>query len=197
MSNYQNHKKEMIKLIQRYHRDQFLGTDKTTPYWQHCYRANQILEVVFQVDKQSISKRKKDILIATIGHDLYEDTSIDHNKVIEQFGIGVHNLIQQVTNEIDDQHLKEFIKKLSQASDDALIIKMADAIENNLSVSYTMKPEKKRWAKEFYLPIANANYKLLINKKFKYYKEATTKLKELLEVSFQILLLNNKANDKS
>lgn len=97
-----------------------------TPYINHPLRVADILQKI-GADTET--------LVAAILHDVLEDTKAKHFQLRLKFGAKVANLVKEVT---DDKSQSKYFRKLRQVekveqgilSEEAMLIKMADKIDN-------------------------------------------------------------------
>jgi (p)ppGpp synthase/HD superfamily hydrolase len=95
-------------------------------YVQHCIRVSKTV---------SFFTGNENVIIAALLHDTLEDTETTFDELNAEFGAEVANLVLSVTND-EEKMLKmggkrEYMaKKITTLSDDALIIKMADRLDN-------------------------------------------------------------------
>jgi hypothetical protein len=71
---------------------------------------------------------------ACLMHDLLEDTNVTYDMIKQKFGIEIANLVKELTSN-DEEVLKQgkanyLLYKMSRMSDDALIIKLCDRLQN-------------------------------------------------------------------
>lgn len=130
----------MLELVQKMH-----ATSPTrngslkTPYWLHCQNVAGILEDALGERRDVEPTVVEDLYLAALGHDLYEDTQVERTHVAEVCGPRVHSLILGMTNEVSDQDLAQYLYKLRTASDEVLLIKYADFIDNAQSLAANRK----------------------------------------------------------
>lgn len=76
---------KMRRIVERYHEGQYRNNDKSSPYRFHCEAVALLVhEVLVQTDEYD--KSADDIILAALGHDLYEDTSVDRKLIRQEFG---------------------------------------------------------------------------------------------------------------
>jgi (p)ppGpp synthase/HD superfamily hydrolase len=97
---------------------------------------NHFLEVYSFLEKD-FNIKEENILIAGLLHDILEDTNTTQEEIIKTFGLGVLNLILEVSHFKDWRDLKrpemtkqdlmtEYYEHIRKISDEAKLIKMAD-----------------------------------------------------------------------
>lgn len=180
----------MLRLAQNYHAKQSRNNSRI-PYWYHCL---SVAEIVFNALEQSQeiknNKLLSTIICGAIGHDLFEDTTVEKKLISKQFGKEVEKLILYLTNEEDDAHRKEYMKKIKNSPEEALLIKYADLIENTISCAYGIHDLGVDWIKNFYIPIKNDTQKILALRKFVLYPKTATLLREQFAFAEERLISN-------
>ncbi len=95
-------------------------------YVEHCKR------VAYTV---SMHTEKLDVVIAALLHDTLEDTPTVLEELVTEFGVEVANLVYALTN--DTEEMKRvggkrayLAHKINTLSPDALLIKLADRVDN-------------------------------------------------------------------
>jgi hypothetical protein len=67
------------------------------------------------------------MILAALGHDLYEDSGIDRAQVATDFGSDVDLLIEAVT----ERHgVAEFVERVVSGPEEARLIKLCDGVDN-------------------------------------------------------------------
>ena len=138
---------EMRRVIRRGHADQFRNRGKV-PYWQHCESVAEILEWGLQAHPEELPDpdTRTSMVLAALGHDLYEDTSVGPDEIRATFGDRVSRLISELSNEVSDADRGDYIAKLSTISEEARLIKLSDSIENATSGAYAIHDMGAEWA---------------------------------------------------
>lgn len=90
------------------------------------------------------SKEIEDLVCASILHDVIEDTTGTYDEILENFGVLVASLVQELTSNPEGIKIhgknKYLIQKMSNMSSWALVIKLADRLSNildNPTTKYT------------------------------------------------------------
>ncbi|HVW82747.1 MAG TPA: HD domain-containing protein [Candidatus Paceibacterota bacterium] len=124
-----NHTPEIKKAIQfaaRKHHDQMRLEAEPLPYITHLISAALLVAEDGDVPDE--------VVIATLLHDTLEDTQTNEEELARAFGSQVLALVKTVTEpkEIEDwkERKKRYLAQLTLGSDDALLISMADKIDN-------------------------------------------------------------------
>ncbi len=132
---------QAIELATRAHRHQ-VRKDGCTPYVGHVLRVGWCLEHLFGV-------RDPEVLAAGVLHDVIEDTTVDYDDLIQQFGPRVAQLVAALTK---DKRLPEaereaqYHRQLAQAPAEAWLIKLADLHENLSDLGSLPVQERRRIA---------------------------------------------------
>jgi len=183
--NLQKYEK-MRGVVKQYHKGQYRNKDKDSPYRLHCEAVALLIKEVL-VQTGEYDDNADDIVLAALGHDLYEDTSIDREFIRQGFGTYVDELIFQLTNEEDDQHRDKYMQKIHLASNEAVLIKLADMIENMNSVFYNRGVLGQEWVDTFFLPIMNDYLPHLRDKEFTNYTQTGNSLLAYMKASYSTL----------
>jgi len=100
--------------------------DGITPYFAHVTRVTMITRHLFNVTD-------KEVLTATLLHDVIEDTNTDHDEIAEIFGQRVAKYVILLTkNKMLSKDLREmdYEQRLRTAPEAVQIAKLADAFDN-------------------------------------------------------------------
>lgn len=133
------------------HEGQFRA-DGVEPYFNHVYRVFKRLLVLFDiVDHPMVGLvdnpydkyqqfTEEDILCAALLHDIIEDTKYDAEDINKEFGYNVETLVIWLTNDDDmklnrKQRINEREKKYYDMPNAAKLIKLADRIDNVISIN--------------------------------------------------------------
>lgn len=146
------------------HEGQFRA-DGVEPYFNHVYRVFKRLLVLFEtVDNSMIGLvdtpydkcqqfSEEDILCAALLHDVIEDTKYDAEDINKEFGYNVETLVVWLTND-DDMKLNRKARidkreeKYCQMPNAAKVIKLADRIDNILSIDNKNESFKEKYLYE-------------------------------------------------
>jgi guanosine-3',5'-bis(diphosphate) 3'-pyrophosphohydrolase len=107
------------------HRYQTL-TDGQTPYFSHVVRVTFILRDLFDIDDQ-------DIIVATVLHDVVEDTGTSLDEIDQLFGRTIAYYVEALTkNEVLPKRRREleYDERLFNAPEIVQIAKLADMYDN-------------------------------------------------------------------
>ena len=109
----------------RAHQGQF-RKDGKTPYVAHVFRVCMITSFVFGIDDPKV-------LATALLHDTIEDTTIDRDDLIEEFGDDVARWVADLSKDMrmqDDEREAAYIKTVSEAEWPVVICKLADIYDN-------------------------------------------------------------------
>ena len=127
----------MLELVKERHAHQTRNGKAETEYWKHCKGAADILEeAITEQSDMTESPVVENVYLAALGHDLYEDgkPEVKPEDIAVDYGQEVADLIAEVTNRKDDEHRDDYLEQLRTASDEAILIKYADQIDNAESI---------------------------------------------------------------
>lgn len=181
-----NRLSHMLSIIQTYHAHQ-TRNGGTLPYWVHCKNVGDRLQAVLSKTKEGSAKERWATVFAGYGHDLYEDTTMTRQTIVDAFGQDVDDLIWQVTKPGEDGETALFVSKLGEASERAALIKLADIEENITSSTVGLLLNGVSWTTEFLVPVVNAQWEFLKDKKFYQFPEAAQIFKNDIEQAWQTL----------
>ncbi len=177
----------MLKVVQMYHGDQYRDATEKIPYWHHCYGvATLLLEYINQAGEVPADICET-MILAALGHDLYEDTDIPRAEILNKFGPVVDEYIFALTNEQSDADRAQYIEKLANDCDEVILIKMADMLDNLTSVYGSIVTLGKPWLKDYFLPIMEDTIVVVNNHQFDKYHQTSVTLKTAVNTSLSLL----------
>ena len=177
----------MEDLVKKYHNSQYRNKNKV-PYVEHLIGVKSILSSVLEITGECTDEvLLKDMLDAALGHDLIEDTSVSIDEITNVGNERVLHLIEELSNPVDDAHTDEYMKQLSNASEEARIIKYCDLLENTTSVCYGLQDLGIGWFSNFYEPILKRTTDNLANTEFINYPKTANLLRSALKMSTSLL----------
>jgi len=114
------------------------------PYIIHPIRMTSILRAAGFTEFED-----EDILIATLFHDLLEDTNTSIDEIALQFGNKVASIVKELTKP-DQINKNEWLKSFDKMSKEAKLIKMVDRIDNllDMDTDYWSIEKQKRYAEQ-------------------------------------------------
>jgi len=126
---------------------------------EHCYNEKPLILHSIRVGlKLMEQKEAKEVVIAGFLHDLIEDTDCKIEEIKEEFGEKVAMIVAACTFDRNIKDYKErwqkLITNLKQAGRDALVIKLADQMENLPYYMLISDKEKKQgvmWKHKFFI----------------------------------------------
>ena len=150
---------DMLAYVKKHHAGQVRNKEHPLPYWTHCYGVATItaryLEQYLPDDDHT------NIVLAALGHDLYEDTDATREEVRKQYGEQVDDLIFGLTNEHSDADRAAYMEKMMASPEAVIIVKMADMIENMQSVYYNIDILGTSFLDTFFMPIMDDSMKVI------------------------------------
>lgn len=176
MSSPDEKLREMSELIQREHGDQTRNAGRT-PYWMHCETVSETLSRLL-AETGETTEDSLDILLAAKGHDLYEDTRVDPEKIRQKFGERVHSLIDGMTNRGGDTERAAYVEYMKTAPEEIRLIKLSDLLDNYRSGATALTPGGlgTEWVKGYLLPILDEMWPAVKNTSFMRYPKTAEKL---------------------
>lgn len=136
---------------------EFQTRNDGTPYFYHCTRTARIL-----LDELSVFDT--DILIASLLHDVLEDSATVTRGVLEfNFGSYVAYMVETLTKDLERARLDpeavdiEHAELLAKASEDCLMIKLAARLDNVRCLAFNLKRNPLVYLRntlERYVPLA-------------------------------------------
>jgi (p)ppGpp synthase/HD superfamily hydrolase len=124
-----------IYWAKKYHGDQKRKSGE--PYYSHP------LEVAYMVSGYNL---KTDVIVASILHDIIEDTEVTAGMILDNFSWRIAEMVDRLTRDRPDGSklsIKEILDRAYQSEDEeVLIIKLFDRLHNVQTLD-AMKPDKK------------------------------------------------------
>ena len=177
----------MENLVKEYHKTQYRNKDKV-PYIEHLIGVRSILSSVLEITGECTDEALlKDMLDSALGHDLIEDTEVSKDEIVKIADERVLHFIEELSNPVDDAHTDEYMRQLSEASEEARIIKYCDLLENTTSVCYGLQDLGVDWFHGFYEPILKNTTDNLADTEFIKYPNTAELLRSMLEVSTKLV----------
>jgi hypothetical protein len=94
---------------------------------EHCVNVMEQLKDALVRESVSCAEQRP-MLLAALGHDLYEDSKIPPGKIIEEYGPDVHQLIQTLTEGPEGVHA--YVDQVASGPEESRLIKLCDGIDN-------------------------------------------------------------------
>jgi hypothetical protein len=157
-----------------------------TPYWQHCENVALTLQKLFKKYKEGTFEEQTNTILAAYGHDLYEDTWTEREEIVLLFGIEVDLLIESVTNRFGDEDIQSFCQSFSKLSEAALLIKLADLLDNLESSrdGYQLGYLDRGWMTSFLQPIIETQWQTLQSMHFTTFCFTALSLRQQVDKAF-------------
>ena len=188
-----NDYQQLVQLIKKSHAHQ-TRNGGNVPYWIRCDRASKLLEHALGQTKEGSSRENRAIILAGLGHDLYEDTKVTRKYIAQKFGAKVDSLIFEMTNMYGDHEIRKYCEKLKTTSEAALLIKLSDLIDNMTGGAYAIHENGRAWTKEFLWAIVHQQWLTVSKIKFSQFPKTASYLKSLASFghhSLQIAIENH------
>jgi hypothetical protein len=94
---------------------------------EHCVNVADLLVRALDLEPAPVAARH-DMVLAALGHDLYEDSDIERADVARDFGNQVDKLIQALTEEKDG--VGPYVERVAAGPEEARLIKLCDGADN-------------------------------------------------------------------
>ncbi len=152
---------DMLAYVKKYHAGQVRNKEHPLPYWTHCYGVASVTK--HYLEHYLPSTDHTDVVLAALGHDLYEDTEAPRNEVRQLYGARVDELIFGLTNEHSDADRAAYMEKMLVSPEAVIVIKMADMIENMQSVYYNIDILGTAFLDTYFMPIMDDSMRVITN----------------------------------
>jgi len=135
------------------HEGQYRKFGKKLPYFSHPEKVAKI--IISLSDKLKDSKKLVYLIVAAYLHDVVEDSDYTINDIEKLFGHFVAQLVNELTSDKEKIKIlgkeKYLVNKVLNISYWALIIKLADRLDNVSDISYLINTDKNQinWAKNY------------------------------------------------
>jgi hypothetical protein len=125
------------------------------PYVVHVLSVGEILREALELTGECRDPElARDIYLAALGHDLYEDTSVSVEHVRRHFGTRVDGMIEGMTNRAGDDNRTAYEARMAGAEDEVRLIKIADLIDNVVSCAYGIHDLGVTWVRDSFYAMA-------------------------------------------
>ena len=91
---------------------------------EHCENVAALLDQALDLDSPAVAARR-DMILAALGHDLYEDSKIPQAEILK-FGKEVDQLIRALTEEIDG--VGPYVERVASGPEEARLINSTVAL---------------------------------------------------------------------
>ena len=150
---------DMLEYVKKHHEGQVRNKSHPLPYWTHCYGVATI--ATRYLERYLPDGDHTNVVLAALGHDLYEDTDATREEVRVQYGKQVDDLIFGLTNEHSDADRAAYMEKMMASPEAVIIVKMTDMIENMQSVYYNIDILGASFLDTFFMPIMDDSMKVI------------------------------------
>ncbi len=161
------------------------------PDWHHLDRVSRLIEVVLSYTQEGTIKEREDMALAALGHDALEDTSVTCAELEVVFGERGLELIEDMTNRQSDADQCRYVRQIASADEQVRIIKLADLIDNSLSVTHQLFVLGSAWCDNYFLPIIMPMIEAVTKTEFTIFHRSGEILKRLAISARDILLEEN------
>lgn len=176
----------MLAVVKTYHAGQ-TREGGVKPYWPHCERVGLLLRRALETSGEGSEEEQENLVLAGLGHDLYEDTKILPQEIRENFGEKVDGLIAEDTNRFGDGQVALYAEKLKSVSELALLIKFADLCDNYGTGGSAVSENGYEWTKDFLWPILETQWEVVKDLSFVQFPKTADFLKQAVAVNREIL----------
>ncbi len=160
-NNFSWEKEEFIKainFIKEKHKNQY--RDENTPYWTHL-----MMTAIYCIENGG----NKEQVIASLLHDILEDTEVKFDELKQLFWEKVANLVRLVSFSVDWKKIEdEIYYENLRKNKEAILIKWVDRLSNIYSTIFTQDLEWKKWylerTKKEIIPLIKLFYPKLAEK---------------------------------
>ncbi|NCN86973.1 HD domain-containing protein [archaeon] len=139
----------IIKLAKKFAKEKHKGQVRkfsNKPYVKHPEKVASIIK------KNKKSHKLNEIISAAILHDTLEDTNTSEKELKKNFGNLITSLVKELTTKEDEKNKigkKEYLaKKMTSMSSWALVIKLADRLDNVSDLKNSSKEFRERYIDE-------------------------------------------------
>jgi len=129
-----------------------------TLIYDHCLRVAFYLYRLLNIDIQK--SLKEDIVIASLFHDLLEDTKAKEDEIEKRFGSRVLKYTKQMTINFD-KGIKKAVESLYNIDNEVFLIKLSDIYDNVSKSFFMVRKNKIEWYEDFFLPLLTEYNKLI------------------------------------
>lgn len=174
-----------LEFVKKHHAGQCHAND--VPVWHHLARVSKRLEFILEHTQEGSVDERKTLVVAALGHDLLEDTKVSEREVEKVFGKQGLQFILGMTNTWGDDNVAPYVEKVSRASEEVRLIKLADLCDNITSVTYNLAVLGEKWTNSYFLPIVTPMKEAVVKTSFEKYKKAGEGLVLMVNAAFSLL----------
>ncbi len=147
----------------------------------HAADTARYMEEALEAGEPVDSETKRELLLACLGHDLFEDTEVAKEEVIAAWGGEVVELICGLTNLKGDNDFDDYIRNLAKADEKILLVKFADILSNLNNSLERVKELDHRWLVSFWLPLLARYDRELLARQFSIYPKTAGYIMERIK----------------
>jgi hypothetical protein len=111
-----------LDLIRRWHAGHLRGDQV-----DHCVNVMRWLDRALDLEPAPIAGRRE-MVLAALGHDLYEDSAIPPKDIVAGYGEEVDRLIRGLTEQGGD--IRGYVERVASGPEEVRLIKLCDGIDN-------------------------------------------------------------------
>lgn len=174
-----------LLFVKEKHEGQMRAGD--VPTWHHLARVSHLLEILLNKNNEGSDDEKLVIPLAALGHDIIEDTDVTDAEVKEIFTERGFDLVFGMTNELGDDDVRPYVKKVIAAEEAVRLIKLSDLFDNITNVMYAFPLLGKEWTESFFMPVVTPMYTEIIKTKFETYTKTGAELISMVETVMSLL----------
>lgn len=158
------------------------------PVTHHLARVSECLLYFLNLNREGTVRERAIISLAALGHDILEDTEVKPDEVKNVFGEKCFKLIWGSTNEWGDQDISPYVRKVTAASEEVRLIKLADLADNITSVAYNIAVLGIEWTTSYFLPIVTPMKEAVRRTSFRRYQKTAQDLICIIDLYYGVLL---------
>lgn len=146
----------------------------------------------FCAQQKIMGAKRKQLVCAALFHDLLEDTKTTEEEIIALSDKKTLELVREMTISFDKRTIKQAVAPMYKASEECMLIKMADIYDNTKKSSFVIRNNGIQWYETFFMPLLSEYKKLMrhrVKNAQKYKKELST-LEELVCNEIETLTRN-------
>ena len=183
-------KAEMRALVIRAHAEQRRNGGRV-PYAVHVMSVAEILaDALSDSGEATDSGLARDLYLAALGHDLYEDTSVGPSEIRARFGTRVDVLIEAMTNRVGDHDPAQYEAQIRAAPEEVKLVKLADLVDNVTSCAYGIHDLGAEWIERTFLPLVAGTRAIVESFAFERYPQTAAALASALRFGMRRLEAN-------
>lgn len=162
--------------------------DGKVPAWHHLERVSELLELVLSHSGEGTPEEWEMIVLASLGHDILEDTSTTRSNIKRHFGPRGLALIDGMTNTFGDENTSPYVAQLIAAEEGVRLIKLADLYDNCTCATHQLFTLGVDWVEGVFVPIARPMIGAVLPTDFVTYPQSAQRLKDMVRVAYALLL---------